>query len=241
MRFRRPIWLALALSLLVVAPASGATFEHSPQTIQGRVISQDSVFGVLDSEANRVTIRSGSTPGSVSVVDETPVTFFPALNPSDLVYTLQTCTSSASAFQCGPGPDRPIAYLGITTGDGDDLATVASQPALQYGIGLFGGNGADVLQGGDGDDYLDGQSGKDTMIGGAGADRAMTSETEQRLLGLIPITVPGEADEVHMGTGDDSVYARDGVGELVDCGPDSDLVTADPSDTLQGCEQVVMY
>jgi len=40
------------------------------------------------------------------------------------------------------------------------------------------------------------------------------------------------------GDGDDTISVRDGFGDVVECGPGTDTVTADRSDVLSGCENV---
>jgi Ca2+-binding RTX toxin-like protein len=58
----------------------------------------------------------------------------------------------------GPGDDR-----GVVAFDNPFAATVAA--------GLFGGDGADIIDGGSGDDDLHGEAGADDLAGGRGADR----------------------------------------------------------------------
>ena len=48
---------------------------------------------------------------------------------------------------------------------------------------------------------------------------------------------PG-SDFVLGGDGDDSITVRDGFGDVVECGPGNDTVTADRADVLSGCENV---
>ena len=40
------------------------------------------------------------------------------------------------------------------------------------------------------------------------------------------------------GGGDDTINARDGVRDMVDCGPGDDLARVDRLDVVSGCEQV---
>jgi Ca2+-binding RTX toxin-like protein len=70
-----------------------------------------------------------------------------------------------------------------------------------------------VLIGGPGNDRLNGGTGNDTLIGNGGKDS---------LVG---------------GPGNDAINARDGVRELVKCGPGKDRVKADKKDRLSGCEK----
>jgi Tol biopolymer transport system component len=88
---------------------------------------------------------------------------------------------------------------------------------------LRGGKGEDALFGGAGRDRLVGGSGSDFLSGGAGADRLVGGPGHNRFAG---------------GSGNDSVNSANGVREMVDCGFGRDRVTADPRDTLSGCERV---
>jgi Ca2+-binding RTX toxin-like protein len=76
------------------------------------------------------------------------------------------------------------------------------------------------------------RAGDDTFLGGPGADVAD--------LGLgNDVVNPGPgSDFVLGGDGDDTITARDGFGDVVECGPGTDSVTADRADVLSGCENV---
>ena len=76
------------------------------------------------------------------------------------------------------------------------------------------------------------RAGDDTFLGGPGADVAD--------LGLgNDVVDPGPgSDFVLGGDGDDRITARDGFGDVVECGPGTDTVTADRADVLSGCENV---
>jgi Ca2+-binding RTX toxin-like protein len=76
------------------------------------------------------------------------------------------------------------------------------------------------------------RAGDDSFLGGPGADVAD--------LGLgNDVVNPGPgSDFVLGGDGDDAVTARDGFGDVVECGPGNDTVTADRADVLSGCENV---
>ena len=50
---------------------------------------------------------------------------------------------------------------------------------------------------------------------------------------------PG-SDLVLGGDGDDTIATRDGFGDVVECGPGNDTVTADRADALSGCENVAL-
>ena len=80
-----------------------------------------------------------------------------------------------------------------------------------------------TVDGGDGDDTITGGSKGDSLTGGLGADT---------------IEGRGGYDIVSAGAGNDTVHARDGLAEWVDCGADADVVYADTSDWVAGCEIV---
>jgi hypothetical protein len=128
-----------------------------------------------------------------------------------------------TTIQTGPGEDRVdfrIDDLPATLEGGVGADTLTAAGA---GDGLFGGQGNDSLGGGGGDDVLRGDEGDDTLIGGDGADRADGGEG---------------ADTIDSGAGDDMVLAADGLSDVIDCGPGTDVVTVDGADKPTNCETV---
>jgi Ca2+-binding RTX toxin-like protein len=119
------------------------------------------------------------------------------------------------------------------TGDGgpnvltvEDSATAAA--VLSGGGGddtLRGGTQNDTLRGGDGDDLLTGSDGGDVLDGGAGKDDFV-----------------GDLENFanYTGIGGDTIFARDGVAERLNCGPGTDVAEADSDDAnyLGTCEDV---
>lgn len=91
--------------------------------------------------------------------------------------------------------------------DGNNAITGTSQADLIKGFGgadiLSGAGGDDRVEGGAGRDDVGGNQGNDTLIGGSGKD-VFTA-----------------------GIGDDFLEARDGIRDIVDCGPGFDTVKAD--------------
>jgi len=88
-------------------------------------------------------------------------------------------------------------------------------------------DGNDRLDGGAGDDFLEGGFDDDVLDGGAGTDSFVGDETRQETIG----------------TGNDTINARDGLPEPVSCGPGADKATVDANDTVatdpqNGCETV---
>jgi Ca2+-binding RTX toxin-like protein len=90
------------------------------------------------------------------------------------------------------------------------------------------------MRAGPGDDRLFGISGKDVMDGGAGADTLIGGTGGDRITGG-----PG-ADRIVGGKDDDTIAARDGVRDRIDCGTGKrDTVRADRRDRIVGgCERV---
>jgi len=79
-----------------------------------------------------------------------------------------------------------------------------------------------------------GRAGNDSFLGGPGADLADLGSGND-------VADPGPgSDFVLGGDGDDSISARDGFGDVVECGPGFDTVVADRSDVLSGCENVAL-
>jgi hypothetical protein len=77
---------------------------------------------------------------------------------------------------------------------------------------LMGGPASDILIGNAGNNVISGLDGNDIIDGGLGADN---------LLG---------------GNDSDTIRAKDGIADRINCGPDSDQVDADQIDTQTGCE-----
>ena len=103
----------------------------------------------------------------------------------------------------------------IETGNGKD--TVNGGPGNDE---LTGGRGDDTLDGGEGDDVVDGWDGSDTVIGGPGKDRLL-----------------GDGGTVYAG-GSDTIQARDGEADTVDCGGGADRAVVDTTDVVAGCASV---
>jgi Ca2+-binding RTX toxin-like protein len=87
---------------------------------------------------------------------------------------------------------------------------------------LFGLAGNDCLYGGAGDDTLSGGAGKDKLDGGRGNDKLTGGKGKDTFTG---------------GRGRDTINSKDGIREIVNCGPGRDKVKADKRDKLKGCEK----
>jgi hypothetical protein len=97
-----------------------------------------------------------------------------------------------------------------------------------YGAGgadkLLGDDGNDKLFGGDGNDSLSGGKGKDGLDGGKGNDK---------------LTGGADVNTYKGGSGNDTVNAKNGKRETVDCGAGKkDSASVDKADKVKGCEKV---
>ncbi|MBJ7331788.1 MAG: PASTA domain-containing protein [Solirubrobacteraceae bacterium] len=92
---------------------------------------------------------------------------------------------------------------------------------------LKSAHGADELDGGAGDDTLEGGYGNDTITGGAGRD-------------TINADASGGCDifVCNAPVGNDTVNARDGAADSIDCGVGTDRAIVDSIDTVANCETV---
>ena len=130
--------------------------------------------------------------------------------------------SEADTLDAGPGDDD------LKGGDGGDHVIAGDGIDRADGGGgddrLEGGTGDDTLLGAGGRDSLDGQDGNDTLDGGRGDDSLTGGPGRNRLLG---------------GAGNDRLNARNRSRDSVACGLGKrDLLRADRSDRVSGCERV---
>jgi hypothetical protein len=86
----------------------------------------------------------------------------------------------------------------------------------------------DTMDGGAGNDRIEGGIGHDVITGGPGKD-ALFGEGDGNYCGIYECKVP---------FGNDTINARDGEADQVDCGIGTDTAIVDPSDTVANCEKV---
>lgn len=161
-------------------------------------------------------------------------------------------------FNGGPGTDR-LSYsgrgAGVTVTANDGLANDGEQSeqdnvgadvevitATSFNDSITGGGvnnqltgqgGDDTLNGGAGEDSLPGGAGNDTVDGGPGSDGVEGGDGNDTLTGGTGV------DDIQGGNGSDSIDSNDGERDDVDCGGNTDTVTADSNDTVAGdCENV---
>jgi hypothetical protein len=161
----------------------------------------------------------------------------------------------------GPGDDS-LAGAGtnadaLAGDDGDDFFTNITGPdAVDGGAGVdtasFAGQTGAMAVSLD-DQANDGPAGSgavgdvrssvENLIGGAAADTLVGSQAPNRLEGGAGNDVlrgNGGADVLLGEAGDDTIEARDGIADSIDCGPGSDTASVDPSDSVAGCERVML-
>jgi Ca2+-binding RTX toxin-like protein len=128
------------------------------------------------------------------------------------------------------GPD--VAYGDMCGGasppldDTTAIASISASPPPNGAVGndtLSGGTGNDQLYGGWGNDRLVGGSGDDALYGGVGRDRLIGGPGSNLYRG---------------GPGKDSINARNGTEDMVDCGSGRDVARVDRIDFVKGCETV---
>jgi Ca2+-binding RTX toxin-like protein len=124
----------------------------------------------------------------------------------------------------------------LAGGPGDDLFTVYAN--LDEGNSTLIGNGGndkliagdyqDTLDGGPGNDVLTGGLGNDTITGGPGQD-TISGDATASTCGLYSYKIP---------FGNDTINARDGEADQVDCGVGQDTAIVDTVDVVSSCENV---
>lgn len=127
----------------------------------------------------------------------------------------------------------PGLYVLGPTADSIDLPNYGtSRIEGKDGVDTITGNdGTETIDGGAGDDRLEGGYGHDVITGGPGRDTIFGDETSSRCsylddhCSVVPF-------------GNDTIYARDGQPDMIDCGVGVDRVVADAVDTLSNCEKV---
>lgn len=112
----------------------------------------------------------------------------------------------------------------IPSNAGTVRATLVGSPHADR---LKAAHGSDTIDGGAGDDQLEGGYGDDTITGGPGRDRILADAS-------------GGCDffVCNAPVGNDTVLARDGEADSIDCGVGTDRAVVDPIDTVANCETV---
>lgn len=136
----------------------------------------------------------------------------------------------------GPGDDRFVAGAGRDTyagGDGNDRVDYSSRGApVTITLDVV----ADDGEAGEGD-YAGAEV--EEALGGAGADRIVAGLNAATLVGGSgndSINGGPSGDRIEGNEGDDLIDSRDGRYDSVDCGPGTDTILADLTDSAENCE-----
>ena len=143
-------------------------------------------------------------------------------------------------------------------GEGDNVANLErihlNNPATLVGDGeddeytvfntdespssLSGGGGNDKLSAFDYDDTVDGGAGNDTLTGGYGNDTVTGGPGQDTIYADVSSTYCSYI-QCRLPQGNDTVHARDGEADQIDCGVGNDTAYVDPVDTVaSSCETV---
>jgi Ca2+-binding RTX toxin-like protein len=184
------------------------------------VVDGGAGFDVVESEW--VEQGSSATPPPVSL------SFDGAANDgrpgeADNVFGIERTTMYVSGrFSLSDGPDELTLFSNtdggpstVFAGGGNDRVT--------------GEDHEETIDGGAGDDVLEGGRRSDTIVGGPGRDRILGDESD---------TGCTWAPEYCLVFGNDTIDARDGERDDINCGPGTDRLVADPIDVHAGCETV---
>jgi RTX calcium-binding nonapeptide repeat (4 copies) len=124
----------------------------------------------------------------------------------------------------------------FTGSEGPDQVKLVN-PGNQGPSSLIGRGGDDVLVGYDFDDTVDGGAGNDTVEGGRGNDTVTGGPGRD--------TIYGDATSSHCSWysckipfGNDTIQARDGEADNIDCGIGTDSAVVDKIDVVANCETV---
>jgi Ca2+-binding RTX toxin-like protein len=124
----------------------------------------------------------------------------------------------------------------LAGGPGDDIFTVYAN--LDEGnSALIGNGGNDKLTAGDYQDTLDGGAGNDVLIGGLGNDTITGGPGQDTINGDATASTCG-IYSCKVPFGNDTIYARDGEVDTIDCGVGQDTAVVDAIDVVSSCETV---
>jgi hypothetical protein len=192
----------------------------------------------LDSDGDGVPDATDPAPNDPAIP-----TAFGATNGNDAI----NGTAAADNPLCGLlGNDVIKALAGNDTVFGDLCNAKAKLSGAQAGAGgkdtidggtgndtLYGAGGDDKLTGGDGNDKLFGGDGNDSLSGGKGKDTVDGGKGNDKLTG------GSEVNKYSGGSGDDTINAKNGKVETIDCGAGKkDSASVDKGDKVKGCERV---
>ncbi len=105
---------------------------------------------------------------------------------------------------------------------------VSTVNALAGNDKLVGHDHAETIDGGPGDDTIEGGLNDDTLIGGPGKDKILGDSSQDTCNFLA----------CRIAFGNDTIDARDGEQDSIDCGVGDDRATVDAMDVVANCEHV---
>ena len=205
-----------------LAPGTYRVFLHVPDGFQAESATAVDVAVTYGIASAPPFLVKKPTPGTPPPTDTTPAPIVELLGPGP-------GTAGDDLLNGTGGNDK---LLGL--GGNDLLLGLGGNDMLDGGDGndnLDGGAGKDTLKGGNGNDTLTGGTGDDVLVGGPGKDKLNGGAGNDKLTGN------GAKDSLVGGPGNDTIDAKDGVAEIVKCGPGKDKVKADKTDKLSGCEK----
>src|SRR4051794_18850070 len=141
---------------------------------------------------------------------------------ADNVINVEKIESHVSGtFSGGPGDDLFTVYANLDEGNSKLIGNGGNDK-------LTAGDYADTVDGGAGSDVLVGGLGNDTITGGPGQD-TINGDATASTCGLYSCKVP---------FGNDTINARDGEVDTIDCGVGQDTAVVDAVDIVSSCETV---
>jgi Ca2+-binding RTX toxin-like protein len=133
-----------------------------------------------------------------------------SVSPLDYSNAIQIAATGTNWMEGGSGSDLLIGLDGddyMFGGLGNDGGVTTVQ-GIYYKMGLFGGQGNDLLDGDLGNDYLDGGADNDTLIGGQGNDTLLGGAGNDAIYDQ-PITSFSETTTAYGGAGNDTIICGD--------------------------------
>jgi Ca2+-binding RTX toxin-like protein len=224
-RFARVLAAAVAVALLLAAPAGASTVSVVQASYPDPTGEGCSKYALCDhqilaysagrGEDNTIAVMTG--PG-IAIVRDPSAGVTPASGCSAIDAHTASCSDTL-----GFGP---LDMVNISSGDGNDSVVVDSSLVahLTGGPGndrLLGGSSSDTFRGGTGDDVLVGHHGDDRLLGGPGNDQLRAGPGNDTLSG-------GRGTDALRGdAGRDTLLSRDGVRDDVDGGGGRDQAEVD--------------
>jgi Ca2+-binding RTX toxin-like protein len=130
-------------------------------------------------------------------------------------------TRSVATLVAGDAADAAVEFSVVGTPSGNSKLV-----GTRFDDNLRTDHYHDVIEAGAGADAIDAGYGNDTITPGPGEDTVLADGGPNAC----------DALDCPLPNGNDTIYARDGEKDSIDCGPGTDTVEADPIDVLANCE-----